>query len=104
MRESMALEELSVFSICGSIAVPQEDRFATPTLLPICCMCGLVRDETGSSLDGGHGERWVTAQIYRQTSGVNPTECALTHTYCPECLVKAQNTVRTFLLEMGALP
>jgi hypothetical protein len=97
----MALEELSVLPVRESDSAPWESRFATSTLLPVCCICGLVRDETGSSLDGG---QWVAQQIYRETHGVNPIECALTHAYCPECLVKAQDTVRTFLLEIGAMP
>ena len=97
----MALEEFSAFPIRESDTTPLEDRYATTTLLPVCCMCRLVRDNTECSHDGG---RWIKQQIYRQTHGVNTTERALTHTYCPGCLVKAQETVRIFLLEIGALP
>ncbi|MBI3357846.1 MAG: hypothetical protein HY038_13955 [Nitrospirae bacterium] len=77
------------------------ETFIAPQLLPVCCICGLIRDETRSPSDR---ERWVMHGTYRQTHGVNPTEFPLTHTYCPECLVKAQDTVRTYFREIGALP
>lgn len=54
----------------------------TPSLLPVCCICGLLRNQTGPSLDH---ERWVTQRTYRKTHGVNPADCLLTHTYCPAC-------------------
>ncbi len=77
------------------------ETFIAPQMLPVCCIYGLIRDETGSPSDPG---RWVTPRTYRQTHGVNPTEFPLTHTYCPECLVKAQDTVRTYFREIGVLP
>ena len=52
------------------------------SLIPVCCVCGLLRDESGSSRDD---ERWVTERKYRKTHGVNPADCLLTHTYCPDC-------------------
>jgi len=53
-----------------------------PSLLPVCCMCGLVQDKTGHSLNH---ERWVTRRTYRKTYGAIPADCVLTHTYCPTC-------------------
>lgn len=65
--------------------------FISPTLLPVCCACGLIRDDTRFS----PGRRlWVTQRTYRETHGVNPTELAHTHTYCPECFTRAQDTMR----------
>ena len=29
-------------------SVPMRETFVAPTLLPVCCICGLIRDETGS--------------------------------------------------------
>jgi hypothetical protein len=60
-------------------------------LVPICCLCRLVRDETGASLDRA---RWVTQRTYRKTHGVNPAECPQTHTYCPECFTQEMETIR----------
>ena len=68
-----------------------------PRLLPVCCVCGLIRDETRSSL---HRERWVSPRTYRQTHGVNSTQLALTHTYCPECFTKAQETMQQYFREI----
>jgi len=64
---------------------------AETPLLPICCLCRLIRDETGTSLDGG---RWVTQRTYQKTHGVNPANCNLTHTYCPGCFTQTMETMR----------
>lgn len=63
-----------------------------PSLLPVCCMCGLVRDETGYSLDH---ERWVTRRTYRKTHGAMPADCVLTHTYCPNCFTQSMDRMGT---------
>jgi hypothetical protein len=75
--------------------------FIAPTLLPVCCVCGLIRDEKGSR---PHHERWVAQRMYRKTHGVNPTKLALTHTYCPICFTKVQGTVRRYFREIGLAP
>ena len=64
-----------------------------PTPLPICCICGLIRDKTGSSPDR---ERWVTPGTYRETYGANPADSPLTHTYCPECFTQVMGTVSRY--------
>ena len=71
-------------------AVPSASRKETP-LLPVCCLCRLIRDELGPSLDSA---RWVTQRIYRKTHGVNPTDCLQTHTYCPGCFTQVMETIR----------
>lgn len=76
----------------------RSETFVAPTMLPVCCGCGLIRDETRSSL---HREHWVTPQIYRQTHGVNPADFPLTHTYCLKCFTKAQETVKQYFRELG---
>jgi hypothetical protein len=58
------------------------------SLLPVCCICGLFRDETGPTLDD---ERWVTQRVYRKTHGMNPADCLLTHTYCPGCFTQVMD-------------
>ena len=77
---------------------PMRETFIAPTLLPVCCVCALIRDETGSSSDR---ERWVTQRTYRQTHGVNPADFPLTHTYCLKCFTKAQETVTQYFREIG---
>ena len=72
-----------------------------PTLLPVCCVCGLIRDETGSFLNR---VRWVTPRTYRETHGVNPDDVPLTHTYCQKCFTKAQETVTQYFRELGTSP
>jgi hypothetical protein len=64
--------------------MPPEDREATrssrpqpdPPVLLICHECRLVHSETGG---------WMTKKAYRDTTGVDPISCRLTHTYCPWC-------------------
>ena len=63
-----------------------------PSLLPVCCMCGLVRDETAHSQDH---ERWVTRRGYQKTHGAMPAYYLLTHTYCPKCFVQFIDRMRT---------
>ena len=71
------------------------------TLLPVCCMCGLIRDETGSSPGF---ERWLTPRTYRKTRGVNPVDFSLTHTYCPTCFTKVQETTAQHFRQIGTSP
>ena len=71
--------------------------FIAPRLLPVCCVCGHIRDETKSTL---HRERWVSPRTYRQTHGAHSTQLALTHTYCPECFTKAQETMQQYFREI----
>ena len=59
------------------------------SMLPVCSLCGLIRDETRVSLDR---ERWVTRRTYLKTHGVNPADCVLAHTYCPSCFTQVMET------------
>lgn len=52
------------------------------TPLAVCCLCGLLRDETKDFIDA---ERWVTNRTYWETYGVNAADCLLTLTCCPRC-------------------
>ncbi|OGW51931.1 MAG: hypothetical protein A2V62_13180 [Nitrospirae bacterium RBG_19FT_COMBO_58_9] len=80
-------------------SAPIRETFIAPTLLPVCCVCGLIRDETESS---PHHESWVTQRMYRKAHGVNPANFPLTHTYCQKCFAKALETVRQYFREIGA--
>jgi hypothetical protein len=85
--ERMAIDTLFAQS---TLEAPSALRKETP-LLPVCCLCGLIRDEIGASLDSA---RWVTQGTYRKTHGVNPADCLHTHSYCPGCLTQAMETIR----------
>jgi hypothetical protein len=71
-------------------AAPSTSRKATP-LLPVCCLCRLIRDEIDPSLDRA---RWVTPRTYRKTHGVNLADCLQTHTYCPGCFTQVMETIK----------
>jgi hypothetical protein len=65
----MSLVELLAQTIRQAPSAPMRETFIAPKMLPVCCVCRLIRDETGSSPDR---ERWVTLWTYRTTHGVNP--------------------------------
>ena len=82
----------SVDTRCAQIThdAPSASRKEAP-LLPVCCLCRLIRDEIGASPDRA---RWVTQRTYRKTHGVNPANCFQTHTYCPGCFTQVMETLR----------
>jgi len=84
-----------------AVSVLMREPFIAPTLLPICCVCSLIRDDT--RLSPGR-ELWVTQRVYHKTHGVNPSDLALTHTYCPPCFTEVQGTVRQDFREIGTAP
>ena len=85
---------LSVQKAREAPSASMSNLFIAPALLPVCCVCTLIRDETGSHPGL---ECWVTQRIYRQTHSVNPAHFPLTHTYCPTCFAKAQKTMREYI-------
>ena len=97
----MSLKETGTQTTREAPSAPMRETFIAPTLLPVCCVCGLIRDETGYR---PHHERWVAQRTYRKTHGMNPTKLALTHTYCPTCFTKVQGTVRQYFREIGTSP
>lgn len=84
-----------------AVSVLMSAWFIAPTLLPVCCVCSLIRDDT--RLSPGR-ELWVTQRVYHQTHGVNPPDLALTHTYCPPCSTEVQGTVRQDFREIRTAP
>ena len=97
----MAFETLFAQTTREAPSAPMRETFIAPKMLPVCCVCRLIRDETGSSPDR---ERWVTPRTYRTTHGINPADCPLTHTYCLTCFTKAQETTRQYFREIGTSP
>ena len=95
----MALVEQFAPTTREALAAPIRATSLAPMLIPVCCVCKLIRDETGSSSDR---TRWVTPRTYRKAHGVNPANSLLTHTYCPTCFTKAQETVVQYFRQIGA--
>ncbi|BFU96698.1 MAG: protein of unknown function [Nitrospira sp.] len=68
-----------------------ENQTKEKSLLPVCCICGLIRVESeGPSAP----ERWVTSRLYEETQQIDPRECLFTHTYCPTCYHKFMSKIR----------
>lgn len=79
-------------------SMPVRETSTVPTLLPACCVCGLIRDDTRCSTGR---DRWVTRRKYREVHGVHPAEHVLTHTYCPECYTKAREAILQYFRQTG---
>lgn len=94
----MSREELSMQNAPGAPSASMSHPYIAPQLLPVCCMCGFIRDETGYRPQHG---RWVAPRAYAKTYGVNPADVTFTHTYCPACFTKVQNRVRLYFQEIG---
>ena len=87
----MKTERIAVDTLFDQITHEAASALRKETsMLPLCCLCGLIRDEIGASLDGA---RWVTQETYRTTHSVNPADCLHTHTYCPGCLTQVMETM-----------
>ena len=94
----MALENVVAQTTREALSPPMREMFVAPKMLPVCCVCELIRDETGSS---PNRERWVTPWTYRTTHGVNPADFSLIHTYCPKCFTKFMVTLRQYVRAIG---
>ncbi len=60
---------------------------AYETLLPLCCVCKSIRDDTGK--DVGAGE-WIPVEEYLLTK----SKIAISPTYCPECVNKELESLK----------
>jgi DNA-binding NtrC family response regulator len=56
-------------------------------IVPVCCMCGMIRDDAGT--ERGKGE-WLKSDIFI----IKKTTAEVSHTYCPECLLKSKQNNR----------
>jgi hypothetical protein len=91
----MSLDNLFAQTTREAPSAPMRETFVAPALLPVCCLCGLIRDETESP---SGLMRWVTQRTYRETHGVNPFNFPLSHTYCPDCFTQVQDAVKQYFL------
>ena len=53
-------------------------------IIPVCCECGVIRDDTG--VEKGKGE-WKKVDKFL----VEKTTAKVSHTYCPKCFQSAMN-------------
>ncbi len=90
----MILEQTRAQTIGQSALAPTQKASMTERLLPVCCVCGLIRDDIRKL---SHRVRWMTPQIYRTTYDVNPAKCLLTHTYCPKCFATVREAARRYV-------
>jgi hypothetical protein len=101
MRYFMSIEKTMMRTTRETPSAPRRETFIPPTLLPVCCACGIIRDDTRFSPGR---ELWITQRTYRETHGVNPSVLALSHTHCPTCFRKVEETMRQDFKEIGPLP
>lgn len=79
--------------------VPPRTWLNHPLLLPVCCICGLIRDDVAST--PAHA-CWITLASYRSRHQMPSTDLVFTHTYCPDCLTQVQERVRQYFNEQRA--
>jgi hypothetical protein len=97
----MSPETPSAQATHGTPPVLNEEPFTQPTLLPVCCQCGLIRDDRGSSPGL---ECWLTPHMYNKTYDIKPEALALTHTYCPQCFTKVRETTAQYFRKIRPSP
>ncbi len=68
---------------------------AYENILPVCCVCKKIRDDSGREPGTG---KWVELESYfREKGGID-----VTSSYCPECLRKAEEEIDSFCLSSPA--
>jgi len=97
-KSFMPLETSSANPLHETPSALKNEPFTQPTLLPVCCQCGLIRDDRGSSPGP---ERWLTPRTYQQTYDLKPDALSLTHTYCPTCFAKVRETTPQYFRQIG---
>ncbi len=55
-------------------------------ILPVCCLCKKIRDDTGRAPGKGH---WMQMENYMYTKA----KVAVTSTYCPECAQRIKSEI-----------
>ena len=69
------------------------DGLFEPQWLPICCLCGLIRDDATRQ---ANQPAWSPLSAYRRLHHLNAAPVYYTHTYCPTCLPRVQEQVRLY--------
>lgn len=94
----MVLDNLFAQTAREAPSESDERTLHAPTLLPVCCVCSLIRDKTRSFPDR---ERWVTPRAHQKRYGVHSADVLLTHTYCPKCFTQVMGTVSQYFRTIG---
>ena len=95
-RRPMSSEEVSAQPVPLTSSSLRPKAYMAPLLLPVCCICGLIRDKTASL---SSRMSWVTRRSHRRAHNVHSTDLLFTHSYCPDCLLQAQTRMREFFRE-----
>jgi len=95
-RPPMSSEKIVTQPVPQTSLSSRSEAFMAPSLLPVYCVCGLIRDEMGSL---PNHISWVTPGSYRTTHPMHSTDLLFTHSYCPECLLQAQISMREIFRE-----
>ncbi|MEK6803435.1 MAG: hypothetical protein AABZ34_12325 [Nitrospirota bacterium] len=72
------------------------------TIIAACCFCRNVRD--GFPKDGDGAESWVTLQTYRAKYRLDERDLKLSHTYCPDCMMRYRQLLYSATANNHALP
>lgn len=75
---------------------------AKPVFIPVCCVCGLAREE-GSS-DGHSDELWSDFDTYVDRHELRGADYKLTHAYCPTCAQLVTVKKKPMITEEGRSP
>lgn len=91
-------EELASRVDSPAIAPDGDDTYGIPRLLPVCCVCGLVRDDAAPHLPDLPAKRvsWVMLNDYRHATKTELASFHFTHTYCPDCLMQVLERVQEY--------
>lgn len=94
----MSSEELASRVVSPAIPSGGDDTYGIPRLLPVCCVCGLVRDDAAPHLPDLPAKRvsWMTLNDYRRATKTELACFHFTHTYCPDCLTQVLERVQEY--------
>lgn len=95
-RRQMSSEEIVTQPLLQTIPSSRPEAYLAPLLLPVCCVCGLICDETDPP---SHRTPWVTPGSYRRTHNVHSTDLLFTHSYYPDYLLQARTGMKEFFRE-----
>ncbi len=95
----MSSEKRPLQHVSQTISFPGGETYRMPQLIPVCCICGLVRND--ESAPPHQSASWITLKAYRSTLAVSPVHFLFTHTYCPHCLRQVQEKVREYFSAKG---
>jgi hypothetical protein len=97
----MTLQNLFTRITHEAPSAPRRDTFFEPMRLYVCCACGFVQDESGTTPGL---KRWISQRTHREVHVGNPTELEITHTHCPTCFEQIQETMRQFWPKRRSAP